>query len=103
MRILLRSEFYVVSVNPFEVLVDGLSHNLIIFVCQDISTRGEKVAGSNETEGALETDKNQHEDDVCADRADEHDEIEDCHEHEEICYEKAVISTSSRCLKGLRF
>jgi hypothetical protein len=63
-----------------KVLVKELSHNLIIRVGRKVTASSIEVTSGDEGKGALETDEYQHEDNVDADGADEHDEIEDCHE-----------------------
>lgn len=61
-------------------LIEGSSHNLVILVSQEVGSGCKKVTSGNEAEGTLETDENQDIYDIGPDRADEHDEIEDCHE-----------------------
>jgi hypothetical protein len=75
----------------------GLSYMAKLSVVIEISLGAIKVAGGDKAKGALETYENKDEDNVGANRADEHDKIEDAHEQYEVCYGKPTIS---RCSKG---
>lgn len=61
-----------------------LSHSCEVRVGLEVSTGSIEVTGRDEGECAFETNENQDVDDVGADGADEHDEIEDCHEQDEV-------------------
>jgi hypothetical protein len=80
MRILHRSGWYIMSASILKVLVKGLSHNLVIRVGREVTAGGIEVTSGDEGKGAFEADEHQDEDNVDADGAEEHDEIEDCHE-----------------------
>jgi hypothetical protein len=62
------------------MLLKGISHSLIILVGREVGTGSKEITSGNEAEGTLETNENQDEYDVGTDRADKHDQIEDCHE-----------------------
>lgn len=62
-----------------------------------------EIAGGDEAKGAFKTYESQDKDNVGPNRADEHDEIEDAHEQDKVCYRNAAISRCFKGSKGLHF
>jgi len=62
-----------------------------------------KVASRDEAKGTFKAYEGKDIDDVSPDGADEHDEIEDAHEQDKVCYKSTMISRCSTGSKGLHF
>ena len=63
---------------------------------------GKEITGRNEAKRALKTNETKDIDGVGADRADEHDEVEDRHEQDKVSYRIEVVRRYPRYCMGSR-